>query len=441
MVHLDLWSGVPTSTSGYVAVLVLTDRATRYCMGIPLRNKKADTVAQAFINHWVKYFAVPEGIMTDGGPEFKGVWEEITKLLKIQHFVTTPYHPQANGLVESKNKMMIQILEKHCNDKQRQWDKYVPMAVLEYNCVENTTTKETPYFLVFGMEPRTPLEIVFKILPFEAATNSKNWREDFLRTLHDGLKRAGDNIQAQQKLNAERWMSKVRVREFKPGDKVMIRKLRRTVADKEIHRKLSTRWKGPFTIMETPISLKNCYNVEVITKKGEKKITVVNIKNIKKFHDRPHWMQGDSAELEDDSLFLEERGHLEDVAMDNPQIDVEDRPTEASMPKSSAEASNIAPGLQSDTSTLPMELVDPEQHSLKDIVEVSPGLTDDLQTVDVSIVMNGIRSWWCAKVISTEVMKGKRRLRVKPVAKLPPRWAGEKQVRPCSHNPQVASPC
>ena len=43
-------------------------------------------------------------------------------------------------------------------------------------------------------------------------------------------------------------------------------------------------------------------------------------------------------------------------------------------------------------------------------------------------------------MISSEVKKGKRRLRVRPLAKLPPRWAGEKQVRPCTHNPQVASP-
>src|SRR5215472_6848877 len=162
MIHIDLWSGVPKS-SGNVAVLVITDRATRFCLGIPIRDKTAQTVAKAFIDNWVKVFAMPEAIMTDGGPEYKEVWEEIYKMLKIKHFTTTPYHPQANGLVESKNKMMIQILEKHCHDHQRDWDKYIPMAVLEYNCTENYTTKETPYFLVYGIEPRSPLDVVFKI--------------------------------------------------------------------------------------------------------------------------------------------------------------------------------------------------------------------------------------------------------------------------------------
>jgi hypothetical protein len=68
-------------------------------------------------------------------------------------------------------------------------------------------------------------------------------------------------------------------------------------------------------------------------------------------------------------------------------------------------------------------------------------VAQELEVVDVSLILNGIRSWWCARVFGTKLEKGKRRYRVKPLAKMfSPRWVGDKQVRPCSHTPQVASP-
>src|SRR3954451_23776455 len=150
------------------------------------------------------------------------------------------------------------------------------MAVLEYNCTENDVTKETPYFLVFGKEPRTPLEVVMNIKPAEAAETSKHWREDFLLTLHQGLKRAAEKIQEQQQKNALRWLSKARERIFKPGDMVMIRKHPKTDASKGIHKKMSHRWKGPYPILQTPDLIKNAYYVEITTVHSHRVVTIID---------------------------------------------------------------------------------------------------------------------------------------------------------------------
>ena len=75
------------------------------------------------------------------------------------------------------------------------------------------------------------------------------------------------------------------------------------------------------------------------------------------------------------------------------------------------------------------------EHNAKDI-EVKMG-----DKVDVSIIKNGIRSWWCAKVIATKIEKGLRRYRVQMLHKsFPPRWVNANKVRICPHSPQVASP-
>src|SRR3954468_22537628 len=89
--------------------------------------------------------------------------ESVTKL------TTTPYHPQANSIVESQNKKIIACLQKHVGDKKNFWEPYLITVVLEYNCTINSTTGETPYFLVFRREPRTVLEMLYKVARSESA--------------------------------------------------------------------------------------------------------------------------------------------------------------------------------------------------------------------------------------------------------------------------------
>ena len=84
VVHLDTWSGVPKALhTNNEAVLVITDRATRFCVAVPIREKTAECIAKAFVQNWIRIFAIPECILTDGGSEFKGVWNEILKLLSL----------------------------------------------------------------------------------------------------------------------------------------------------------------------------------------------------------------------------------------------------------------------------------------------------------------------------------------------------------------------
>jgi transposase InsO family protein len=58
-------------------------------------------------------FGVPKEIVTDGGPQFTSqLIAELTKKYKIHHRITSPYHPQENGQVESTNKVIEGILTK-----------------------------------------------------------------------------------------------------------------------------------------------------------------------------------------------------------------------------------------------------------------------------------------------------------------------------------------
>ena len=45
------------------------------------------------------------------------------------------------------------MISKHVSKAQKEWDEMLPMVMLEYNISVHSTTKECPYFLVYGREP------------------------------------------------------------------------------------------------------------------------------------------------------------------------------------------------------------------------------------------------------------------------------------------------
>ena len=67
------------------------------------------------------HYGTPREVVLDGGAQFTS--HKIAKLMQkygVKHRVTSPYHPQVNGQVESINKTLENILTKtvayHCWD-------------------------------------------------------------------------------------------------------------------------------------------------------------------------------------------------------------------------------------------------------------------------------------------------------------------------------------
>ncbi len=71
---------------------------------------------------------IPAVITTDQGREFHN---ELNKVLMetfgIEHRLTTPYHPQANGLT------LMNAVAKFAREERDSWDESVPEIVYSYN--------------------------------------------------------------------------------------------------------------------------------------------------------------------------------------------------------------------------------------------------------------------------------------------------------------------
>ena len=83
---------------------------------------------------------LPSVMTTDQGKEFNNSLNtELMKSLNIEHRLTTPYHPQANGLVERFNQTIINSLAKFVQDNRETWDENLEAVVYSYNTAVQVT--------------------------------------------------------------------------------------------------------------------------------------------------------------------------------------------------------------------------------------------------------------------------------------------------------------
>jgi len=79
---LDIVGPLVTKASGNNYILTMQDDLTKYSLGVALPNHTANTVAEAFVLHFVCIHGIPETILTDQGTDFLSkTFTEARKLL------------------------------------------------------------------------------------------------------------------------------------------------------------------------------------------------------------------------------------------------------------------------------------------------------------------------------------------------------------------------
>ena len=81
--------------------------------------------------------------------------------LDIHKVRTTPYHPQGDGITERFNGTIQTMLASCVNKNQTNWDMLLPALAFAYNTSTHSTTKFTPFELVYGRKPKVPLDLIF----------------------------------------------------------------------------------------------------------------------------------------------------------------------------------------------------------------------------------------------------------------------------------------
>ena len=80
----------------------------------------------------------------------------------IWHYNSSPYHPRANGQVESTNKVLEAILTKTIQLHHKDWADRLLEALWAYRINWRNTTRHTPYELINGKQVLLPIEFQVK---------------------------------------------------------------------------------------------------------------------------------------------------------------------------------------------------------------------------------------------------------------------------------------
>ncbi len=159
IVGVDVVGPFPTSSRQKKYVLTIVDIKTRWVEAFAVKNKSAATVAKILVDHIIPTYGAPETLLSDRGGEFMNdLIKGMCELFAIRKIFTTAYHPRCNGHTEVVNRTLKLALRAYASKYPRSWDQYLPSVLLAYRSAVHSTTKFSPYYLLFGRHMRLPID-------------------------------------------------------------------------------------------------------------------------------------------------------------------------------------------------------------------------------------------------------------------------------------------
>lgn len=208
-------------------ILVMTDHFTKYAIAVPTPNQKATTVARCLWDHFLVHYGIPEKLHSDQGPDFESkIIRELCELAGIHKIRTTPYHPRGNP-VERFNRTLLDMLGTLTNQQKQHWKEYVKPLVHAYNCTKNDSTGYSPYELLFGRQPRLPVDLAFGLPLTDAKPETHTQYVQKLKSqLEESYKLAKESSQKLMDRNKLRFDRHVLPSALNVGDRVLVRNVR-----------------------------------------------------------------------------------------------------------------------------------------------------------------------------------------------------------------------
>ena len=139
-------------------ICTLVDQYSKHAEFCIIPNKSAEQVANAIFTRWICRFGVPARVTSDRGLEYRNeLFDQLCKLLKIEHRFASVQTPQSNASAEVLNKKIAAYFKAMLNDHPTHWEILVPAMQFSYNSAITRATKLSPFFMLYGVNPRTVL--------------------------------------------------------------------------------------------------------------------------------------------------------------------------------------------------------------------------------------------------------------------------------------------
>ena len=113
---------------------------------------------------FVRNFVIPKRLHADQGAYFESkVIRALCQLLGVEESRTTPFHPMGNGSCERMNQTLISMLGTLPLSVRKRIGHPTLACWFSHNNTKCDSAGFSPYFLMFGREPRLPVDNMFPL--------------------------------------------------------------------------------------------------------------------------------------------------------------------------------------------------------------------------------------------------------------------------------------
>lgn len=244
-IFLDIVGPLTQTQNNNRYILTLQDDLTKFSRAFAIPNHESQTIARHFIEKFICIFGIPQIIVTDQGKDFTSdLLKQISKLLKIKQINCTAYHPQSNGALERSHATLADYLKHYINDNQTDWDDWLDFSMFSYNTTTHTSTKFSPFELVFGNKANLPTSIT-KTPEFKYTYD--DYFDELTLKLQKSQEIARNNLLHSKEVNKKYYDKKINNINFKVGQKVYL--LNEQIKPRQ-SKKLTQNYNGPYQIVE-----------------------------------------------------------------------------------------------------------------------------------------------------------------------------------------------
>ena len=150
-ISVDYIERLQVDEYGNNMIIVLTDNFSRFTDLYATNSTNAEGAADALLSFCGSY-VTPQHFTTDSGANFASkIVAGLMERLGADHFLTTAYSKEMNGLVERQNKEVLRHLRNIIFDRRlaAKWTKYLPLVQRVLNATRHSSTGLTPSEIVF----------------------------------------------------------------------------------------------------------------------------------------------------------------------------------------------------------------------------------------------------------------------------------------------------
>ena len=245
-ISMNFVLGLPRTRNRKDSIFVVVDRFSKMAHFIPChKTDDAVHIANLFFKEIVRLHGIPKTIVSDRDVKFLShFWRVLWSKLGTKLLFSTASHPQTDGQTEVVNRTLGTLLRALIGRNVKTWEDNLPFVEFAYNRSVHSTTGFSPFEIVYGFNPLTPLDLL--PIPLSEISNTDGYkRAEMVKSIHD---KARQKIEKRNEQIASQVNKGRRMVSFEPGDWVWVHMRKERFPSKR-KSKLDAHGDGPFQVV------------------------------------------------------------------------------------------------------------------------------------------------------------------------------------------------